>query len=378
MAALNKEPRPMRSGLIIAAAAVYLAVLGCVLFPNSSDGKSPLSTEARPFRDAVSGVPLTGLPYRGVAMQLQRVDWIDEYKKSIDEIANLGADTVMFVLDARQENGSSSRVYIDLRMTPSVAQTHELIKHAKAKKLRVILMPIVLLDLPQGNEWRGTIKPLDWEEWFNSYRDMITHFAWVAQGEDPTAPPLVDILVVGSELVSTQDKVPEWTKTIAAVRKLYKGHLTYSSNWDNYTHVPFWNQLDLIGMNSYWKLGNNKSASVQEIMGNWKAIQKDVLAFTQKQGKPLMFTEVGWCSLENAASEPWDYTREELNVDLDLQKRLYEGFFRSWYGNTGLGGFMIWNWEPGDGGPNDKKYTPENKPAEKVIREWLAKPWEGK
>jgi hypothetical protein len=39
---------------------------------------------------------------------------------------------------------------------------------------------------------------------------------------------------------------------------------------------------------------------------------------------------------------------------------------------------MIWNWEPGAGGPKDKGYTPENKPAEKVLREWMGKSWEGK
>lgn len=356
----------MRLGLIIAAATVYLAVLGCVIFPSQSNGKAP------PFENAATHAPLTGLPYKGIALQIQRVDWIEEYKKSIDEIAAVGADTVEFVVDARQENGTSSRIYLDMRMTPTPEKLMELIKYAKDKKLRVILMPIVLLDLPINNDWRGTIKPLDWEEWFNSYRDMMTQFAYCAEETH------VDVLVVGSELVSTQDKIHQWTQTINTVRKIYKGQLTYSSNWDNYMQVPFWNQLDLISMNSYWKLGNGKNATVAEIMRNWKDIQRDVLAFTQKQNKPLMFTEAGWCSLENAASDPWDYTKDDLPVDLDLQKRLYEGFFQSWYGNPGLGGFMIWNWEPGDGGQNDKRYTPENKPAEKVLREWLAKPWGNK
>src|SRR4051812_30455632 len=275
----------MRVGLLLTAAAVYLAVLGCVIFPAASAGsKSANAADNRPFR-AATGVPLTGLPYKGVAMQLQRVDWQDEYKHSIDEIASTGADTVLFVIDARQENGSSSRIYLDMRMTPTPEKLADLIKHAKERKLRVILMPIVLLDAPSGDEWRGTIKPLDWEEWFNSYRDMITHFAYIA--EDNHA----DVLVVGSELVSTQDKVAQWTRTIDAVRKIYKGQLTYSSNWDNYTQVPFWNQLDLISMNSYWKLGNDKHASVAEIIGNWRDIQRDVLKFTQRQGKPLMFSE---------------------------------------------------------------------------------------
>jgi hypothetical protein len=362
----------MRFGLIITAAAVYAIVLGCVLFPSESTAKNPNGTDAIPFKPAINGAPLTGLPYRGVAIQIQRTDWIEEYKKSIDEIAAIGADAVKLVVDARQENGSSNRIYLDMRATPTRDKLVELIRHAKDRKLRVVLMPIVLLDLPVGNEWRGTIKPLDWDEWFNSYRDMIKHFAYIAEDAH------VDVLVVGSELVSTQDKYNQWVRTINAVRQIYKGQLTYSSNWDNYTAVPFWNHLDLISMNSYWALGKNKNASVEEITANWRAIQKDVLAFTRKQGKPLFFSEVGWCSLENAASEPWDYTRAELAADPELKKRLYEGFFRAWYGNPNLGGFMIWSWEPGDGGPEDKGYTPENKPAEKVLREWMAKPWDGK
>ena len=29
---------------------------------------------------------------------------------------------------------------------------------------------------------------------------------------------------------------------------------------------------------------------------------------------------------------------------------------------------------PGDGGTKDRGYTPEDKPAERVMRDWLAKP----
>ena len=365
----------MRFGLVITAVAVYLAILGCVIFPSQTTGKTPNGVTvgaAGPFRHMTTNQPLTGLPYKGVAVQIQRVDWLDEYKKCLDEIAAAGADTVLFTVDARQENGQSSRIYLDLRMTPTPSQCADLIKYAKDRKLRVILMPIVLLDKPEGNDWRGTIKPLDWEDWFDSYREMIKHFAYIAEDNK------VDVLVVGSELVSTQDKLNQWRRTIETVRRIYKGQLTYSSNWDDYMRVPFWNLLDLISMNCYWKLGEDKNASVDEIIRNWKAIQREVLTFTAKQGKPLMFSEVGWCSLENAASEPWDYTREDLAADPQLQKRLYEGFFKAWHNNPNLGGFMIWNWKPGDGGVHDKDYTPENKPAEAVLREWLAKPWESK
>ena len=68
-------------------------------------------------------------------------------------------------------------------------------------------------------------------------------------------------------------------------------------------------------------------------------------------------------------------TQTDLDADPDLQKRLYEGFFESWYRKPGLGGFMIWEWTPGDAGPEDKGYTPKNKPAQEVVREWISKPW---
>lgn len=181
-------------------------------------------------------------------------------------------------------------------------------------------------------------------------------------------------MVVGSELVSTESQLEEWEETIAFVRDIFKGKLTYSANWDHYSAIGFWNRLDFISMNSYWTLGSGPDASVEEIRQRWTKIQGEVLGFARKKGKPLFFTEVGWCSLENAVTEPWDYTRKSVPIDLELQARLYRAFFESWHGQSDFAGFSFWEWLPGEGGPNDRTYTPKNKPAEKVLREWLAKP----
>ncbi len=364
--------------IVVTAVVAYVSIVGCALTPApAGDGATNTTTNATSgnARIAIPSKPIPGLPYRGFAMQLQRTDWIDKYEQSIDEIAAMGADTVSFVVDSRQENGASSKIYLDMRVTPTPEMLGRLIKHAKGKGLRVILMPIVLLDAPRNNEWRGTIAPANWDQWWESYRGMLHHFAWIAQLNG------VDVLSVGSELVSTEDIrfINEWSDVIRDVRETFKGQLTYSANWDHYRAVKFWDELDLIGMNSYYKLGNDRNVSVDEIVNRWRDIQKDLLAFQREIGKPLMFLEVGWCSLSNAAHEPWDYTKTTESYDPELQQKLFQGFFTAWHGNPKLGGFMVWEWPPVDGGPGDRGYTPKGKPAEKLIQEWLGKPrWDVK
>ncbi len=370
----------LRLGIVWIAVAVYLIVLGCVLIPSESGGKDP--SRKTPDRSAPhSNAPLEGLPFCGITMQLQRTDWMDKYEQSIDEIAAMGADTVQLVVDPRQENGKSVRIYLDLRMTPGAEQLGRLIKHAKDKKLRVILMPIILLDDPQGNDWRGSnhpdspYHPDSWEKWFESYRDVMGFYAWIAEANH------VDLLVVGSELVTSENKVEEWRRTISKIREIYHGRLTYSSNWDHYTSVEFWDALDMIGMNSYWKFADSDehNPSVGEIIDKWREIQSDLFAFQKKVKKPIMFLEIGWFSQHNVAWEPWDYTQESQPIDLDLQKKLYEGFFQSWWGDPHLGGFSVWEWPPNAGGKEDRGYTPKGKPAEQILKQWLAKPrWEVK
>jgi len=351
--------------ILLTAVALYAAVLMCVMWT------APLPAGRTPAADQGDGtlVRIDGLrPYCAMAVQLQRVDWMARYKDAIDTIAEDGADAVSLVVDARQENFQSNYMYIDIRMTMNDAQLTEIIRHAKAKHLRVILMPIVLLDDPNDSEhWRGTLEPKDWKAWFENYRDLLRHYAYIAQNNG------VDLLVVGSELVSSEEHVDEWVDTIKAVREIYHGQLTYSSNWDRYFKVKFWNYLDLVGMNSYWTLGQDHNVPVDQIKGNWNKIQRDIFLFLAKVHKPMILLEAGWCSLSNSAKDPWDYTQKSLDADDDLQKRLYEGFFQSWWGRPELAGFVLWEVDPG-GDPDGKGYTPLGKPAEVVMRDWLAKP----
>ena len=354
----------------IAAFGLYALVIACVLWPTQAVPATDEQADAEANAGSVH-TTLKELPFCGATMQLHDVNNLAGYEKACDEIAGQGGDTVMFVPSASMEDGSSNLIYIDARHTMSEANLRLLIAHAEADKLRVILMPIVLLDAPKGNEWRGTIHPDDWDDWFESYQDMILYYARLAQSTG------VNMLVVGSELVSSEPFVDDWRSTIRKVRTVYSGYLTYSSNWDHYMMIQFWNDLDLVGMNSYWDLCYNDrpDVPVSEIERRWHDIQKDLFAWQQNVHRPIILLEAGWCSLDNAASASWDYTQTQLPVNLELQRRLYEAFFSSWWGKSQCGGFMMWEWSPEwPGGPDDKGYTPRGKPAAAVMKDWFAKP----
>ena len=53
-----------------------------------------------------------------------------------------------------------------------------------------------------------------------------------------------DLFVIGSELVTTESHQDEWLRTIDVVRQTYHGRITYSSNWDHYRSVGFWDRQD--------------------------------------------------------------------------------------------------------------------------------------
>ncbi len=363
----------MKGGVIVIGAALvtYLAAIGCAVWPTveSSGNRATGSPaiEPEPARPA-SVARLDGMPFRGLVLQVQRIDSPEIYQKSIDEIAKLGADTVEIVVDSKQETVNSTFIYVDMRTAPSAEKLTALIQYAKSKGLRVVLMPILLLDAPKNNDWRGVIKPENWNAWFENYRAMIAHYATAAEAGH------ADVMMVGSELVSAEQYRDEWFTTIRETRQVFHGFLGYSANWDHYRTIPFWDHLDMICTNSYYKLGENRDVTVPQIVKRWQEIQADLIPWLRSQHKPYMFTEVGWCSLANAAHEPWDYTKENEPIDLDLQKKLYEGFFEAWNGKPELAGFMFWQWAPWGGGPRDRGYTPEGKPAEDVLRQWLAKP----
>ncbi|MFQ5805263.1 MAG: hypothetical protein ACE5I3_02295 [Phycisphaerae bacterium] len=308
--------------------------------------------------------------WRGMAIQLRHGPGaLETYLPLIREVAELGANTLLLSVAGYMEHARSQAIYIDARHAPSRKELMTLIRAARRHGLRTILMPIVLLKHPRGSEWRGVIDPPSWDRWWKDYRDFIKYFADIAREAEAEA------LTVGSELVSSEKHTAEWVTTIYTARAHFpKGKLGYSANWDHFRPVKFWHLLDFIGMTSYYTLGDKKNPSVAEIVARWRPVYKEIMDWRHEVGKPLLLTEVGWCSQEGAAMSPWNYYQnmKATPAGLEEQRRLYEAFLQVWDGSPGLLGMIWWEWTPAPGGPGDFDYTPRNKPAEQVLRRWFA------
>jgi hypothetical protein len=308
------------------------------------------------------------LEYRGLAIQLSSGHRpVETISPLLPEIADLGANTVLFSPAGYMEHARSQAIFIDARHTPSAAAQVALIRLARKLGLRVIVMPIVLLSHPRGSEWRGVIDPPEWDDWWRQYREFVEYFADIARQGG------ADALIVGSELVSTEKYTDQWLRTIELAREHFGGSLGYSANWDHYKPIQFWDRLDFVGMTSYYTLADQKSPSVEQIVERWKPIRAEILDWQRDVGKPIVLTEVGWCSQEGAAMAPWNYYQnmKATPAGHEEQRRLYEAFIKAWEGTEALGGVIWWEWTPASGGSEDYNYTPRDKPAEKVLRAWF-------
>lgn len=89
-----------------------------------------------------------------------------------------------------------------------------------------------------------------------------------------------------------------------------------------------------------------------------------------------MFTEVGYKNTPDAAIEPWAWPKrnEEVSESAETQALCYQAMFETVWDKPWLGGMFIWKWYPRiRHARNLSDFTPQQKPAEKILAEWYGK-----
>jgi hypothetical protein len=151
----------------------------------------------------------------------------------------------------------------------------------------------------RGQGWAGEFEmknEADWKEWEQNYRDYIISYAQVADSLN------VELFCIGTEYrLAVRQRLEFWHGLIKEVKEIYDGKLTYAANWDNYQKVGFWDDLDYIGIDSYYSLSEQKEPTVAHLKEQWQPIKMKLQAFSKEENRPILFTEFGYQSVDYAA-----------------------------------------------------------------------------
>lgn len=298
-----------------------------------------------------------------------------DYREELDRIAATGATCVSLQAIYRMETGRSSEVVRHPTSSPSEAALRLAFRQARERQLRVMFFPTINLrdEADNATWWRGNIRPADWDAWWRSYTEFNVHLAKLAQEGD------AEWYSIGTEMASTHRFPERWRALVSEVRKVFRGKITYSVNFDSHDSFTFGDCLDVIGMNTYDPIAKYDDYPSQgQIRDAWWWIVAKARTLQVRFGKPVMITEVGYPSVAHAHVGPWDF-RTEKPVDLGLQDELVKGALK-----------VLRNWSDGEavfyylygehlarkpvGGPVDRTYAPWGKPVEATLRWYLKEP----
>jgi ppGpp synthetase/RelA/SpoT-type nucleotidyltranferase len=227
---------------------------------------------------------------------------------------------------------------------------------------------------PQIWIWRGTFTgtikmktEADWQTFEKNYEAFILEYADLAQEVN------ANIFCIGTELETFIKERPEfWQQLIAKVKSVYKGKLTYAENWDCFHEVPFLNQLDYIGVDAYFPLSKEQTPTVEALKEGWQPHKTLLKKVSDSLQKPILFTEYGYRSVDYTGLKPWDFSRGDNSINTQAQTNALQALYNEFWHEPWFAGGFVWKWfdnHERSGGENNNRFTPQNKPAEKLIRE---------
>lgn len=267
--------------------------------------------------------------------------------------------------------GNSPEVFFDTEgqwYGETIDGTINIIQEAKKKGLKTMIKPHIWV---RGQGWAGEFELSnedDWLKWEKQFDNYILTYAKLADSLN------VELFCMATEFRMVVRKRPQyWENLIDKIRKVYKGKLTYAANWDNYTAVTFWDKLDYIGIDAYFPLLHETTPSTESLEEAWKPVKDSLHYLSKKYNRPILFTEYGYQSVDFGAGKHWEIDHSNSVVNQETQKNAYEALYKAFWGEDWFAGGFLWKWFPNHesaGGVNNKRFTPQNKSVQQVIKEY--------
>lgn len=284
---------------------------------------------------------------------------------AIADIAELGIRRVTMVC-YRFLNRASGSINVSsahgLVAGPTDSVIAAVLDHGRVNGFDVGILPFVEVDNPEGigRVWRGSVA-FDRSRlatFFSDYEKYLLDVAAIAR--DGSAARFY----IGSELAAlTRDKdaATHWRRLIDAVRGVVERvpscRLSYAANFDEFNHVPFWADLDEIGVDAYYSLASKGQAkglsrpTEETLAHGWSRNLKTLRNFSDRQRQRLTISEWGSVPFDLTSTMPWHWQPSEL-PDPAEQSHAYQALLHSIRNeNDWLSACDIWHWRmPGNDG----------------------------
>ncbi|MHC5064550.1 MAG: glycoside hydrolase family 113, partial [Planctomycetota bacterium] len=154
--------------------------------------------------------------------------------------------------------------------------------------------------------WRGEIdfdSSEAYQRFFASYEEWIVKVARACRQ--------ADAFVVGTELDKTLGYEANWRRIIARIRDETQGPLTYAANWTDFERVPFWDALDVVGIQAYFPLTDRPTSNSGALQEAWESRMSQLRKYAERFNRNIVFTELGYNRSSMASVRPWEYESED-------------------------------------------------------------------
>lgn len=297
--------------------------------------------------------------------------------RSRELLMEVGINWVCLAFNVRQKTYSSTEILFDYRVNVPDLELIATIQHFHEKGVKVCLKPMV--DTEDGI-WRAQIDFPDttmlnedryWKPWFESYTAYLLHYAQIAEYTG------CEMFCVGCELLGTERKEEYWRNTIAAVREVYHGPLTYNTNHGKEEVAKWYDLIDYVGTSAYYPVAKKANASLEEMTKNWEKIAERLEGVSKRLGKKILFMEIGCRSAAGCATMPWDFAHRDLPRSEEEQARFYESVLSVFANKEWFAGFFWWDWNTkiytdDETAKNDVGFSIHKKQAEQVLKKWYS------
>jgi hypothetical protein len=224
-------------------------------------------------------------------------------------MSQTGVNAIQFIKQMSMDSETDTRIYDPNPMPNRDEALREGMRGAKAAGFKVMFRLVIFLNAPwpRADNLHDRLKPLDWEEWFKSYTNIVLKYAKLCEEVE------AEIYAFSDTLQTTYQFEENYRELIHQLRTVYSGKLTVLTGpYDENLHqIGFWDALDYIGIDgslfttAYVSFEEANKLSLDEIYAVFvQEFKRNVMPTVEATGKPILWGEIFYSSVQRSTYSP--------------------------------------------------------------------------